>query len=168
MKKEYCQLERYNYIGNFVGDDAYNYDSGCYKPVEYITNIEVWRVLLGSKETPYEIINDIKKHCETEQISFSVFLRDVGPIGNYKFERSSRNDYSRFIKYYTIIPTEQQDRYMKNENDEDLVFLTKLDAINYLSKNGGWYLDHIVPIRFDGEYGGPISSTYIMARDVDK
>ena len=42
---------------------------------------------------------------------------------------------------------------MKNEKNEDLIFLTKLDAINYLSKNGGWYLVD--------------AQAYILARDVE-
>ena len=54
---------------------------------------------------------------------------------------------------------------MTDDTGKELVFLSELDAFNYLSKNGGWYLDHTIPLIHEGYSSG---EKYIMARNIDE
>ena len=54
MKKEYCQLEGH----------CLHVELGANNPLNTLsTEVHVWRVLLGTKESPSELINTIKKDC---------------------------------------------------------------------------------------------------------
>ena len=137
MKKEYCQLESHCLHVELVANNTLS------------TSVIVWRVLLGTKESPSELINTIKKDWKSGEL-FSQTINS---------DRGYRISHVRGSSWFLTEKTEQLNRYMKNEKNEDLIFLTKLDAINYLSKNGGWYLDAQV-LDKNGH-------TYILARDVE-
>jgi len=53
-----------------------------------------------------------------------------------------------------------KDRRIKDENDEKIIFLTIIDAINYMAENGWEYVDTYVISR--GNYG---ERHYIMKKD---
>lgn len=182
MKKEYCIIKEENRYYKKLVNISYRFRTGCGSIKDANDEIgiqwtSVWKVLLETGERPRKIVADIQQYCITNneirfenEDDYSNWRKEekdniIGKIGEYV--HSLGYEY-RYDKRYSEIKPPERYKYMTDDTGDELFFLSELDAFNYLSKNGGWYLDHIVPIRFDGEYGGPISSTYIMARDIEE
>lgn len=180
--KEYCKIQKESdgYCKKLV-DANYkneNYRGEISTSHHYIT-IKIpslWKILLGTEENPYKIVDDIQQYCVTNnEIQFENYS-DYKRWKDYGGEREiigKINEYAQSLGYEydnkcSEIEPPIRYKYMTDDTGKELIFLSELDALNYLCKNGGWYLDHIVPKRWDGEYGGPISSTYIMARNVEE
>lgn len=181
--KEYCQLVPGEYVSDFAKIRSMNNPN--------IGKQYGWRVWLGTEEIPYGL-EGLKAFCEEHEINFDELMNTSETIlnneddyrlnGNYYYnyrvkfsrerERPNKIKKINYLEYSTDLdPTpclHRQDKYMTDKNGTELFFSNKLDAINYLSKNGGWYLDQIVPESWTDGYGGRINSVYLLARDVEE
>ena len=187
MKKEYCKIQeielKYEDYCKTLVNVSYNSMDGLGRISTAHNDItirlpSVWKVLIGTADNPYTIVDRIQQYCATNN-DFNNEIRLENSDERYHWETYGEKnkillkieEYARSLGYKYeggIIKPIKKNKYMTNDTGMELVFFSELDAFNYLSENGGWYLDHIVPVRFDGEFGGPIGSTYIMARDIDE
>ena len=178
MKREYCKIQKeekgfYEKIVNVIIKSR----NGDGSIVDIHKDIEIWspawKVLLGTEENPHKIVDDIQQHCITNnEIQFENYYdydhwnsnkkEIIRKISNYTHSIGCNYDSTNHIGYIEIT---KRYKYMTDDTGKELVFLSELDAFNYLSKNGGWYLDHTIPLIHEGYSSG---EKYIMARNIDE
>ena len=127
---------------------------------------DVWTVQFGTNENPHEMMKVMNQYCEKENLNFISLKKRAqegwGPLKDYEVKEEDYEGTDGFIQSYQFIRNKQSYQYMTNKNGEKLLFFSELDAFNYLSENGGWYIDHIVPAN-----GNSIGLAYIMARNIE-